>query len=1506
MAYDHSLDEALLQRLPLPLAQLYRRAHNAKTPLERHLTAFSLFEAALKLLGSVAVVAYSRLGQADPELTECLHNLARPSLGHWWEFVRRLVPVLADACDAPFVSLRELLLGRTRDDLPRAAGLDAALRETLEGKSGARATVRLTELFDRLVQYRNKVVAHASPGQLKDDFNERMAGALLLGLAEILSRLDVLAGRRLLYIAEVRQVAGLWLIQRYELLGEHARRIVALEWPREKANQLPDGERVYLDEAFAADQPGALEALHPLLVYEADLEEVLFLNARRGRQRTEYLCYTSGRVADRPNLGSEQRALLARVLGLEVGPEQAEQWAARSQAEEPPAETPSGPARRTLGEFELLSELGQGGMGKVYRAWQPSLGRQVALKVLLHSGDAKAEARFRREIRALGRVDHPHLIKIYTSGAEGEQWFYAMELVEGATLAAVCDELQTRASSVTEVDLPAWQQTLSAVCEEARQAEKPLGGTPPDQPPSLPAPRTETAPVPLGGPDYLSHIVELIRQVAEAAEALHEGGILHRDIKPGNIMVSVNGAQAVLMDLGLAQLADEVEGRLTRTRQFVGTLRYASPQQVLAVGTLDRRSDVYSLGATLWELLTLRPLYGATEQMPTPELMEKIQREEPERPRRHHPRIARDLEAIVLKCLEKDPKRRYSRARELAEDLQRFQNGEPVQARPVGSLERGLRWMKRRKALTALLGVSVLAAITLVVMMFSLALISLERGMRRQLMHALAEAEVQRDDANEQRELVRRVSYGANIRLADLAWRDNRMEDMRRLLEPYRPIMVNDPNQTIIVNDPNQKLRGFEWDNLCRLCDGDLPVLRGHTAKVNCVAYSPDGQRLASASGGDEAEETGDKTVRIWDATTGQELLTLRGHRRGVTSVAFSPDSQRLASASDRTVKAWNAITGQELRTFTGHNGEVYSVAFSPDGQRLASAGVDQTVKLWDATTGQELRTLTGHTDDVYSVAFSPDSRRLASASADKTVRVWDATTGQELRTLTGHTTRVYSVVFSPDGQRLASAGGVWNEPGELKVWDASTGEQIRSLHGHTDLVRSVAYSPDGRRLASASDDKTVKIWDAITGQEIGTLKGHFGIVLSVAYCPDGQRLASAGLDRIVRVWDATTSQELRTLTGLTNMVWSLAFSPDGQRLVSVSLDETEKVRVKVWDAITGHELRTLQGDTDEVGGVVYSPDGQRLASANRDGTVKVWDATTGQELRTLTGHSRSVSCVTYSPDGQRLASTSQDGTVKVWDAATGQEMRTFHGHQHRVFRVVFSPDGQRLAAACDNEIVEVWDATTGQELHMLHGHTSEVYSVVYSPDGQSLASASWDRTVKVWDATTGQELRTLTGHSGPVSCVAYSPDGQRLASASQDGTVKLWDATTGQELRALQGNADRLLVVVFSPDGQRLAAAGGDDDKLSPKNKMFSPDGKRLAAASQDNAVIIWDGKRDRRDIEKRWHFWHQQQAQEAEQAGNHFAAAFHLSWLLKMDPNNADLQERLRRARASLGQKE
>ena len=721
-----------VSRLPLPLAQLLRRCRNAKTALERHLTAYYLWECALKLLGSAAVADYAELAEHDPALADVLANLARPAVGHWWEIVRRLVPVLADRGLAGYPSVRDLLLGRTRDDCPRAAGLDAALIDVLDGKRAGRATVRFTELFDRLVRYRNYLIGHGAPGQLRDDFNTRMADALVAGVSEVLERADVLAGRRLVFVEGVRPARGVWLVRRVELTGEVPARLESADVPREGV-PVPDEGTVCLWDP-AAPAPG-LRPLHPLVLFEPEAGEVLFLNARRGKVRAEYLCYTTGRVSDRDDLGVERRALLARALTIPITPADEQAWASASHAEEPVSDEPTaGTAPRLLGEFELLSELGRGGMGVVYRAWQPSLRRQVALKKLLPAADmGRAAERFRREIRALGKVEHPHLVKVYTSGADGENWYYAMELVEGAPLSAVCEDLAAT-SGAAAVDLGVWRGAVSSACEKARKSEKPLTDHPPLGTTVGPPELVGTAPRGTGA--YVRQVVELMAGVADAAHALHEAGVVHRDVKPGNVLVAPDGARATLMDLGLAQVADEVDGKLTRTRQFVGTLRYASPEQVLAVGGVDRRSDVYGLGATLWELLALRPLFGATDQTPTPQLMLDIQQREPDRLRGLNPGVGRDMEAVVHKCLEKRPERRYPSARALADELRRVLSGEPVEARPVSSLDRGLKWMRRHPTAGG-----AMAAVTLALVVGSAVSITFGLEARRQADRANGEAE---------------------------------------------------------------------------------------------------------------------------------------------------------------------------------------------------------------------------------------------------------------------------------------------------------------------------------------------------------------------------------------------------------------------------------------------------------------------------------------------------------------------------------------------------------------------------------------------------------------------------------------------------------------------------------------------------------------------------------------------------------------------------------------------
>lgn len=701
-------DEEQLTRWPLPLAQLVRRALNAKTILDRHSNAFFLFEAYIKLLGSVSIVEYARVGKHDPKIDEPLKRLARPSLGHWWGFVRLLVPELAQADVAGYSTLNDVLFGRSRSDLPRAAGLDAALRETPEGRR-SQSRVRLSELFDRLIAYRNSEMGHGAYGQRPTPFYDKMSAALLAGMVEILHHVDPLAGRQLLYVSEVRRrQTGDWSVERYELSGETPRRLESMEIAGE-GSQLPFSERVYV--ALPTASPADAACLYPLMLFDYENSQTYFLNSRRRQKRTEYLNYQTGDRMEKADLGREHRELLTRVLGCSVDVSTLEEWSGQV-TEEAAARTEVSTTTTTLGEFDLLSELGRGAMGVVYRAWQPSLEREVALKSLLRVGDPKTEKRFNREIRALGRVEHPNLVKIFTSGADRDRWFYAMELIEGTTLADLCEALS--GAAVSTVDDTRWRAAITRAWETARKNEKSLGPDCPLVVKPCAVRRTSNCSVPsepMGkSADYIANVVELIRQTSEAAHALHEEGIIHRDVKPANVMVTERGSRAVLTDLGLAKIADEMTGTSMGTRGFVGTLRYASPEQLEGLASLDRRADIYSLGATLWELVTLRPFLGISDDTPTPELILKIHQTEAEDPRQHNPALPSELAAVILKCVEKDRDRRYPSAREFASDLARWQKGELVLAQPMTTTRRIRRRLRRHRSQMAWTALGVAAS----------------------------------------------------------------------------------------------------------------------------------------------------------------------------------------------------------------------------------------------------------------------------------------------------------------------------------------------------------------------------------------------------------------------------------------------------------------------------------------------------------------------------------------------------------------------------------------------------------------------------------------------------------------------------------------------------------------------------------------------------------------------------------------------------------------------------
>ncbi|KAF5310182.1 hypothetical protein D9619_010450 [Psilocybe cf. subviscida] len=533
----------------------------------------------------------------------------------------------------------------------------------------------------------------------------------------------------------------------------------------------------------------------------------------------------------------------------------------------------------------------------------------------------------------------------------------------------------------------------------------------------------------------------------------------------------------------------------------------------------------------------------------------------------------------------------------------------------------------------------------------------------------------------------------------------------------------------------------------------NIPLIRIQTgASVNSVVFSSNETHIVSG--------LNDKSVKVWDISTGVELHELNGHTGVVNSVAFSSDGSHIVSGSDdRSVRVWDASNGTELLVLNGHTSIVKSVAFSSDSTCIVSGSNDLSVRVWDASNGTELLVLNGHADWVNSVAFSPDGTHIVSGSDDESVRVWGASNGTELLVLKGHTDWVNSVAFSSDGTCIVSGSNDLS----VRVWDASSGARLQVFDGHTNLVRSVAFSSDGTRIVSGSDDRSVRVWDASNGTELLVLNGHIDRVNSVAFSSDGSHIVSGSDDRSVRVWDASTSFELQVLNGHTSIVKSVAFSPDSTCIVSGSNDQS----VRVWDASNGTELLVLNGHADWVNSVAFSSDGACIVSGSNDQSVQLWNAYTGAELQEINGHTGEVNSVAFSSDGTCIVSGSDDRSVRVWDAANGTELLVLNGHTDRVNSVAFSPDGTCILSGSDDKSMWVWDATDSAEPLVLSGHTAWFNSVPPFSDGTCIVSGS-----NTEDASSGAEQQVFDDHTSIVRSVAFSSNGTRIVSGSDDGSV--------------------------------------------------------------------------------------------------------------------------------------
>lgn len=1066
-------------------------------------------------------------------------------------------------------------------------------------------------------------------------------------------------------------------------------------------------------------------------------------------------------------------------------------------------------SHRQQGRFQVLRPHAEGGLGTVSVALDTELKREVAFKEVKRAfaKDANAQSRFVLEAEVTGGLEHPGIVPVYALGAFSDgRPYYAMRFIRGDSLHDAIKRFHEHRGRL----VPASSSSPPALSPHGHDTDPNSSGSAIHAPNNVSKRKNSTRTPYVSDLEFRALINRLI-DVCNAIEYAHSRGVLHRDLKPGNIMLGRYG-ETLVVDWGLAKVLGrdlhsspestqlgtaDTERPLvpasdklvtpTMMGKAIGTPAFMSPEQ--ASGQLDDlgpATDIYSLGATLFQLMTGVPPIGArteesSERLGLAELLQRARTGQFPKPSSINPETPRPLEAVCLKAMSLAAVDRYRSARALAVELERWLADEPVKAYPEVWTTRLRRAVRRHQTLAATSAALVFATLVGLGIMLVVVSASNERL------------------AAESRRAFRNY-YASQINLAQRDWEK---ADINHLEERLR--------QTEAASTGGEDLRGFEWHFWNQLRHrAELP-LKGHTGDIKSVAVHPNGTRLATASG--------DATAKIWDLSTGRVLMTLAGHTGDVNDVAFNRQGTLVATVSeDGTARLWDALDGHLVRVFGGHTNFVVCLALSADGTQLATGGRDNAVRLWDVASGKEIAVLPGHTGWVRGLVFNQDGSRLASASADTTIKLWNTRTGSELATFKGHTKEVQGVAFSPDGKKLASA----SEDGTLKVWDAETATHQSTLTGHDGTVFGAVFVSDGRELASAGQDQLIKIWDVETGKEQATLSGHGGEVRSLVLASDGQRLISASWDQTVRTWDVANRKEVArldcTLVGDGNLEsttlrahrhWAVCvdFSLDGRYFASGSKDEF----VKIWDAATNRELRTLKAHTSGVYEVAFSPDGQRLATCGCDQTVKVWQVESGELLLTLGGKLGWVYSTDFSPDGSQLASASADRTVRIWDSRDGRELLTLRGHTNEVNDVSFSPDGLRLATVSDDRTARVWDLTSGRELLVFEGHTGVLFGVAFSPDGRYVASAGQDETVRVWDSRTGVEHRVLRGHVDDVNRVTFSRDGRRLISTGDDHTIKLWDMLSGQELLTLKGHTAGVRDVAMNSDGSRIISASWD-----------------------------------------------------------------------------------------------
>jgi WD40 repeat protein/serine/threonine protein kinase len=1106
---------------------------------------------------------------------------------------------------------------------------------------------------------------------------------------------------------------------------------------------------------------------------------------------------------------------------------------------------PTGDIWTHLGRFEVRRELGRGGCGVVFLAYDPLLRREVALKV------PRAEAvmapqmreRFQREARAAAGLDHPNLVTVYEVGAVGPVSFVVCAYCPGISLA----------------------QWL----------------------------REHAEPVPFRS------AAELVATLAEAVQHAHERGVVHRDLKPANVLLqiadsglqiekpppplgrglettpqpgaSIRNLQSAIpkiADFGLAKFSLETpvqepipssvggeDKRATHSGAVVGTVNYMAPEQAAGNSKeVGPAADIFALGVILYELVTRRTPFQGESDLDT---LRQVQEDEPLTPAHLRPRMPRDLETICLKCLRKEPAQRYSSAGLLAEDLRRYLAGEAIRARPLGMLERLGRWSRRNPALmsTGVLALAGLAAVVLLAIIIAVNQYGAAKHLRQeqeQTEAALRDVEEQRAQAELHRHQaeheVARLVMDRGLSLCEQGEVGSGLLWLAHSLE-LAPPPAEDLRRVARLN-----LAGWEAQLNPRL-RARLP----HKGTVLAVAFSPDGRVVVTAST--------NSTVRRWNLVDESPIGDPLVHDGPVYGVAFSPDGGTILTVSrDKKARLWDAVSGKLRCEPLELDHEGWAAAFHPDGRTFLTATWDGNIFFWDTQTQQKIGDPLKHSSPVFAAVFSPDGRTVLSGTRNGKAWLWDTETRRPRRQALTHRGPIYAVAFHPDGKTILTGC----KDGHARLWNAQSGlletrflGETGFLWRHQAAVRAVAFSANGRAALTSGEDRTCRLWDVASGRPFGDPTIHLAPVQAAVFSPDGTMLLTAGNEQSARVWDIAPKTSAGLALSHPGGVRSMAFSPDGRIIVTGGRDGTIRLShvatppVGAWSE--GHApTRHFKGHGAAIDFVTFSPDGRTLVTVSSDQTVRLWDAATGRAIGEPLRTDGPVRVATFSPDSRWLLTGGLDKTARLWETATGRQVGASIEHIREVVAASFSPDGKTFMTAGKLGPVRFFETASGKPAGEPLAQRGGVLAAVFSPDGRTLLTGNADGTASLWDVKSRKRLGQPLAHGSPVRIAAFSADGSRILTEAGDNTVRLWDTITAKPCGEPLRHRGRILAVSFSPDGS-LVLTGSTDGTvrlwdtatgrgLGPPLAYSSgvvavamtPDGRTLATVRADGSAFL------------------------------------------------------------------